>query len=156
LNPVEVEVTMFSERHRYILKLLTYLASRDEREYKTMASLCEELTIPRGYLNQLIPELVDLGYLVSKKGRGGGVRLALDPEDIEMLALLNDTNALDHPDDATHESCCVPAYFDRCIVDLWMDDFQRDVLGEPTLAEACDRMGGIRTKPSDSEESSDA
>lgn len=147
---------MFSERHRYILKLLSYLASRDEREYETMASLCEELTIPRGYLNQLIPELVNLGYLESKKGRGGGVRLAREPEDIEMLALLNDTDALDHPEDAEHESCCVPAYFDRCIVDLWMDDFQRDVLGDSTLAEACDRMGGRRTIPSESKESADA
>ena len=147
---------MFTERHRYILKLLTYLASLEDREYQTMASLCEELTIPRGYLNQLIPELVDLGYLESKKGRGGGVRLARGPEDVQMLALMNDTDALAHRETADHESCCVPEYFEECIVDLWMDDFKQKILGTTTLNEACQRMLGSGSETMGTKEPADA
>ena len=126
---------MFSERNRYILKLMAYLATLEPETYETMSDLSDDLEIPRGYLNRIIPELVEMGYVDSKKGKGGGVRLALDPGDVEMLTLLDDMGAMQHRSEETYEACCIPVGFDDCMIELWMDEFKDKIIGDTTLKE---------------------
>lgn len=131
---------MFSEKHRYTLKTLAYLSTVGTEEYTTISNLTEILHIPRGYLNRIIPELVDRGYLDSKKGLGGGVKLAKGPGDIKILSILEDTGALVHRNDDSHEACCVPEIFEQCMIDVWMDDFRSEVIQDSTLADLRDRL----------------
>lgn len=131
---------MFSEKHRYTLKTLVYLATVESDEYTTISDLTETLDIPRGYLNRIIPELVDFGYIDSKKGLGGGVKLAQSPDNITVRSILEDTGALVHRTDDSYEACCVPDLFDDCMIDMWMDKFRTDVIQDTTLAELRDQL----------------
>lgn len=131
---------MFSERNRYILKLLTHLARRNTDTYETMSELSETLAIPRGYLNRIIPTLVEMGYVESKRGKGGGVRLAKSPEEVSVSSLLEEIGALDHNVEKTQESCCIPVGLDRCMVEQWMDNFKEDVIGDQSLRDLCEEL----------------
>lgn len=131
---------MFSEKLRYTLKTLAYLSTVDPEKYTTISDLTDLLEIPRGYLNRIVPELVELGYLNSKKGLGGGIKLARSPEDIQLRALLEDTGALAHRSEDSYENCCVPEIFDRCIIETWMTDFRDEVVSDSSLAELRDRL----------------
>ncbi|MFB6347816.1 MAG: Rrf2 family transcriptional regulator [bacterium] len=131
---------MFSEKHRYILKTLSYLSTIGTEDYTTISNLTERLDIPRGYLNRIIPKLVDMGYLESKKGLGGGVKLARPANEIRMSDLLEDTGALLHRTEESYEECCVPEVFDECMIDIWMDDFRSEVIKESTLEDMRNRL----------------
>lgn len=131
---------MFTERHRYILKVLCHLAYQEDDAYETLSSLEETLDIPRGNLNQLVPELVELGYLESKKGRGGGIRLARPPEELEMRALIEDTRAMEHRSEETTASCCVPEEYEQCVVEVWVDKFKDTILADTTLADVRNQL----------------
>lgn len=131
---------MFSEKHRYTLKTLAFLSTVGTEDYTTISDLTEKLHIPRGYLNRIIPELVDLGYLDSKKGLGGGVKLSRPPEEIEVKSILGDTGALVHRTDDSHEACCVPEIFEECMIDMWMDRFRSEIIQDSSLAELRDQL----------------
>lgn len=131
---------MFSERNRYILKLMAYLATLEPGSYETMAELSEKLGIPRGYLNRIIPELVEMGYVNSKKGKGGGVRLARGADEITMLSLLDDIGAMQHRTEETYEACCIPEDFNQCMIENWMDEFRESVIGDVTLQEVSTQL----------------
>ncbi|MFB6357393.1 MAG: Rrf2 family transcriptional regulator [bacterium] len=124
---------MFTEKVRYILKVLAYLCVDGTEEYVTMDQLSDNLAIPRGYLNKVIPELVEHGYVDSKKGVGGGVRLACSAEQIEVREVLENIGALEHRTSQSDEACCVPELFEDCMIDRWMSSFKEDVLGDITF-----------------------
>jgi Rrf2 family protein len=51
------------------------------------AELVEELKIPRPFMRKLLQELNKHGLLQSFRGRGGGFRLALPPEEIYVFRI---------------------------------------------------------------------
>lgn len=131
---------MFSEKHRYTLKTLAYLSTIGPEEFTTIETLTEKLDIPRGYLNRIIPELVEYDYLESKKGLGGGVKLARSPEKIKVKSILEDSGALVHRTEDSYEACCVPEIFENCMIDVWMDDFRENVIQDSSLADLRDQL----------------
>lgn len=132
---------MFSDRVRYKINVLVHLALNDDRDYQTTSEIADEVaTVPDAYLNKITGELSKLGYLETKKGPSGGVRLRDEPDQIFMSQFLNDVRALDHAD--SDADCCGPGYADRCIMEHWINGFQKDVVGKSTLQDVAEFAQG--------------
>lgn len=122
---------MFSDRVRYIINVMIHLGLEETPDYQTVSQIAEDVEVPDAYLNKIVGELANLGYLETKKGPSGGVRLRHNPDEIFMTHLLNDIEALEH--NAMGEACCVPGYVDECVMNQWIDDFKSRVVGKSTL-----------------------
>jgi Rrf2 family protein len=75
---------MLTNKTRYALKALIALARQHDGEPVSIADLARKERIPRKFLELILLELKNLGYLQSKKGKGGGYALAKSPQDIKL------------------------------------------------------------------------
>ncbi|HKP77636.1 MAG TPA: Rrf2 family transcriptional regulator, partial [Phenylobacterium sp.] len=78
----------------YALRALIYLASMRE-EATTAGAIAGSYRISKNHLVKVLQRLRDLGYVETVRGRGGGVRLAVDPAQIRLGEVVRRTEALD-------------------------------------------------------------
>ena len=71
----------------YALRLLIYLASIDNRR-ASIAEVAEAQDVSRTHLMKIANALVHAGFLAATRGRGGGIWLARDPQDIAIGAVV--------------------------------------------------------------------
>ncbi len=79
---------MISTRGRYALRILVDLAERRSEEYVTLREIAERQEISEKYLESIVKLLVRASIVEGLRGKGGGYRLALRPEEIGVLAVL--------------------------------------------------------------------
>jgi Rrf2 family protein len=85
---------MLSQRARYALRSLTYLARRDAEGPASIAEIAEAAAAPRKFLEAILLELKRRHILISTRGRLGGYRLARPPAEISFADIIR---ALDGP-----------------------------------------------------------
>ena len=68
----------------YSLRVLIYLSSKKDQELSNIKEIADTYQISKNHLMKVIYELGKLGYIETVRGRGGGVRLARSPEDINI------------------------------------------------------------------------
>jgi len=74
----------------YSLRVLIFLAvNRDV--LATIPQIAEAYGISRGHLMKVVQQLGHLGYVETLRGRGGGLRLALDPTQIRLGDIVRQT-----------------------------------------------------------------
>ena len=86
---------MLSNKGKYGLKALMYMARFDGP--CLAAEIAAQNQIPRKFLDAILLELRNAGILSSKKGKGGGYRLARGPETISIgsvMALILDRTSI--------------------------------------------------------------
>lgn len=71
----------------YALRLLIYLAEVDDRRVQ-IAAVAESQAISRTHLMKIANELARAGFIDAARGRGGGIRLARDPAEINLGAVI--------------------------------------------------------------------
>ncbi|MGN8000122.1 RrF2 family transcriptional regulator [Sphingomonas sp. 22176] len=74
----------------YALRLLIHLGSSGEGRV-SIASVAEEQDISATHLMKIANGLAHAGYIEAVRGRGGGIRLARDPAEINIGAVLDVT-----------------------------------------------------------------
>ncbi len=79
---------MLSRKTKYALKALTYIARQQEKKPVQTAIISESENISHKYLEAILLTLRNLGYLGSKKGKGGGYYLLKPASEIQMVDLL--------------------------------------------------------------------
>jgi len=67
----------------YALRLLIYLAGRDETRVQ-IAEVADAQAISRTHLMKIANDLARAGFIDAQRGRGGGIRLGRDPQDINL------------------------------------------------------------------------
>lgn len=130
---------MFSERTRYVFRLLTYLGKKNLNIFQTVEELSEETEIPRPYLGKIVGFLADENYLETRKGPAGGVSLAEEPNDILIEDLMKDIGEFEHSEDLD-DTCCLPEEFAECFIENTIDRFRGTVLDGVTLEDAVDEI----------------
>lgn len=75
---------MLTKKSKYALLALTALARNHGKGLLLIADISARERIPHKFLELILLELKNLGFLTSKKGRGGGYALARAPELISM------------------------------------------------------------------------
>ena len=81
---------MFTKKVKYVLKLLLALGAERQGEGRVLRieDLAERSGVPGGYIYELILHVRDTGVISSTRGKSGGYRLARDPADIMISAVL--------------------------------------------------------------------
>ncbi len=68
----------------YSLRVLIYLASKPLDELSTITEIAEAYGISRNHLGKVIHELGTSGFIDTIRGRGGGIKLAAPPSEINI------------------------------------------------------------------------
>lgn len=75
---------MLTAKGKYSLKALAYLAALAPEATMQAIDIAEANNIPKKFLDAILGELRNAGIVYSRKGPGGGYRLARAPADIKI------------------------------------------------------------------------
>lgn len=67
---------MLSQKSRYALRALLYLAEQPEGKPVLIADIAATQQVPRKFLEAILIDLKKAGFVTSQRGRGGGYALA--------------------------------------------------------------------------------
>lgn len=79
---------MISTRGRYALRVLLDLAQHRDEGYVSMRDVAQRQGISLKYLEKILPVLTKNGIVVGLQGKGGGYRLAVEPEELSLGKVL--------------------------------------------------------------------
>ncbi len=82
-----MHLTQFSD---YSLRVALYLAAHPD-DLASVEEISRSYGISRNHLTKVVQRLTDLGVVASTRGRGGGFRLAMQPEEINVGWLVRQT-----------------------------------------------------------------
>lgn len=83
---------MLSKKTKYAIKALVALGKNLDLPPMQISRIAEEERIPKKFLEQILLDLRNAGFLYSKKGAGGGYSLNKKPEDIYLVQILRLTD----------------------------------------------------------------
>lgn len=134
-----MQLTRFSD---FGLRVLMYLSQHDRAQPVTIAEIASQFNVPHNHLVKVVNKLGKLGWVATLRGRGGGLRLAVPPDQLRLgtvLRGLEGSTELIHCD----EPPCVLS--GRCILkralDAGLQAFYRQ-MDEYTLADVCAHRTG--------------
>ena len=84
---------MLSQTAEYALRAVLFLADRDG-EPASVDDIAERVGVPRNYLSKTLHRLARAGVLASARGKGGGFRLAVDPDRLALLRVIEPFDAM--------------------------------------------------------------
>lgn len=79
---------MLTAKGKYGLKALVFLSQVPPGELALVADVAEANNIPKKFLDAILGDLRNAGLVMSRKGKGGGYRLARPPEQITVGAIV--------------------------------------------------------------------
>jgi Rrf2 family protein len=136
---------LLTKKGKYGLKAMTHLAQFEPGRPVPVTEIATTQNIPKKFLDAILCELRNCGYVVSKMGKGGGYTLARPADQITIGDIIR---ALDGPlaplacaSKTRYRPCDDCADVENCAVRLVMQDAQRalsGVLDACTLAHACE------------------
>lgn len=75
---------MLTKKGKYGLKAMVHLAGRPVGEATLVSDIAHENGIPKKFLDTILGELRNAGFVFSKKGKGGGYTLARPADEIKV------------------------------------------------------------------------
>lgn len=83
---------MLSQKSKYALKALGYLAKHHGKGPVLMSIIAREKKIPLRFLENIFHELKNAGFLISHRGRFGGYTLANLPSQVRVSSIIRVVN----------------------------------------------------------------
>lgn len=126
-----MKITQFTD---YSLRLMLYLAGRRDRVC-TVREVAEFYDISSEHLKKIVRRLSELGYLSTIRGKNGGLRLAAEPDTINLGRLMRqEENLTLLPCKEVGDTCPMVNCKLAVVVDEALDAFL-GVLDRKTLAD---------------------
>ncbi|MBD1382256.1 Rrf2 family transcriptional regulator [Metabacillus arenae] len=94
----------------YSLRVLIYLATRNDKELSNIKEIAEIYQISKNHLMKVTYELGKMGYVETIRGRNGGIRLAKNPSEINIGEVVRKTE-----DDFNIVECFDPQ-LNKCVI----------------------------------------
>jgi Rrf2 family protein len=79
---------MLSKKSKYAIKALLYLGRQKGHERVLISNIAEQEHIPKKFLEAILLELRNAGFLGSKKGKGGGYYLVKPASEINLADVI--------------------------------------------------------------------
>ncbi|NQY04913.1 MAG: Rrf2 family transcriptional regulator [Flavobacteriaceae bacterium] len=124
---------MLSRKTKYGLKAIKYLADQGMDTPVLISEISENENIPKKFLEAILLQLKNNGFLGSKKGKGGGYYLIKEPEDVTLASLIR---VLEGPIAMLpcvslnfYEKCSDCATEEECSLHLLMSEVRDKTLG---------------------------
>jgi len=142
-----------SKRTQYSLRALYALTRKYGAGPVLITSLSQDEAIPKKFLEQILLSLKSVGFVASKKGKGGGYVLAQPPDKITIGSVIR---AVEGP--LAPLPCASETRFRKCdecvdiqtcgtrIVMRQVRDAMAAILDETTLAMVCEQVDRARSK----------
>ena len=83
-----MQLTLYSD---YSLRVLIYLGTRSPEEIATISNIADAFGISRNHLVKVVHNLSLLGYIITARGKRGGMRLSRSPEKINLGEVVRQT-----------------------------------------------------------------
>ena len=83
---------MLSKKTKYAIKALVILGKNADQPPMQISKIAEQERIPKKFLEQILLDLRNAGFLYSKKGAGGGYALNKDPKEIFLVSIMRITD----------------------------------------------------------------
>jgi len=83
---------MLSKKTKYAIKALVILGKNTDKPPMQISKIAEQERIPKKFLEQILLDLRNAGFLYSKKGAGGGYSLNKDPKEIFLVSIMRITD----------------------------------------------------------------
>jgi len=140
-----VRLTAYTD---YSLRVLIYLGLRQDR-LATIGEISDTYGLSANHLMKIIHNLGKLGYIDTVRGRGGGLRLAGKPEEINLGQLVRqiepDFAIAECFNPSRHHDCVItPACRLRLVFQKALQAFL-DVLDTYTLADLLQNPTGLKS-----------
>jgi Rrf2 family protein len=141
---------MLSKKTKYAIKALVILGKNADQPPMQISRIAEEERIPKKFLEQILLDLRNSGYLYSKKGAGGGYSLNKAPQDIYLVDIIR---ATDGP--VAMVPCASHKFYHKCdeckqettcgIRDVFVDvrDATLKILSETSIADIIKRENDL-------------
>lgn len=84
----KVRLTVYTD---YSLRVLMYLCIRGDKHLATIQEIANTYNISKNHLMKVTYDLGQHGYIETIRGRGGGIRLAMVPEEIVIGEVVRKT-----------------------------------------------------------------
>lgn len=83
-----MRLTLYTD---YSLRVLIYLGTKETGELSTIQEISDRYQISKNHLTKVVHELGKMGLVETVRGRGGGIRLKVKPETINVGELVRKT-----------------------------------------------------------------
>ncbi len=83
------DAPMISQTAEYAIRALAYIAAHGRERRVLAREISHELKVPANYLSKILHHLARSRILASARGASGGFQLALDPETVTLLDVVN-------------------------------------------------------------------
>lgn len=97
----------------YAIRCVLYLSKRSRGEVVSRREIAEAMSIPLAFLGKIAQNLAKAGVVVVRQGALGGMELALPPEEISLLMVVEAVDGeimvnecLSRPQDCERSACC--------------------------------------------------
>ncbi|MDZ7767511.1 MAG: Rrf2 family transcriptional regulator [Melioribacteraceae bacterium] len=78
----------FHKNVTYGIKAVLYLSKLDDNTIRSSKDISQALHIPKEFTSKVLQSLTKSGIIYSRKGKGGGFRLAKDPMNIKIIDVI--------------------------------------------------------------------
>ena len=102
-----MKLTAFTD---YSLRVLIYLAA-DTTRRATIAEIAKAFDVSENHLTKVVHFLGKQGWIDTVRGKGGGIRLAMPPQQVSVGKVVRGTEGAAMPAD------CFAEDDDRCVID---------------------------------------
>ena len=72
----------------FAFRILLYVGQLADGELANIKEICEFYDISQNHIAKVVVKLTKLGYLISTRGHGGGIRLAISPATINLASVI--------------------------------------------------------------------
>lgn len=79
---------MLSKKTKYAINALVYLAKQPTKQPVLISEIARHENIPKKFLETILLDLRNAGFLNSKKGKGGGYYLIKHPSEVNLAEIV--------------------------------------------------------------------
>jgi Rrf2 family cysteine metabolism transcriptional repressor len=144
-----------SLRGEYAVRALLVLGLNYEQPVVRIQTISDQQNIPKRFLEQILNDLKSGGMVQSKRGVGGGYRLARPPEQITLASVVRHIEGALAPvscvSEKFYEKCSCPDE-SRCAIRSVMKEVRDaivEIVERVTIAELCQRARKLQEQPLD-------